>query len=63
MADELYGTFGNVQYVSGVKYQTMPHDEEYFLRKVVTPIYEVLHEVTRMFFCFFFLWIFTYIIT
>ncbi|KAL2496657.1 Callose synthase 7 [Forsythia ovata] len=48
MANELYGTlFGNVQHVSGGTYQTVPHDEEFFLREVVTPIYQVLREEAR----------------
>lgn len=51
MANELNGTlYSNVERISGVTYQTIPHDEEYFLKEVVTPIYNVLYEVTHMFF-------------
>ncbi|CAK9176439.1 unnamed protein product [Ilex paraguariensis] len=45
MAHEIYGNlYSNVQTVSGGIYQTEPGGEESFLRKVITPIYEVIRK-------------------
>ena len=46
MANEVYGILNsNTHSVSGDTYQNEPRDEEYFLRTVITPIFEVLHKV------------------
>ncbi|KAL5582571.1 hypothetical protein UlMin_015013 [Ulmus minor] len=49
MANEVYGIlYSNVHPVSGDTYQDEARDQEYFLRHVITPIYEVLlKEVKR----------------
>ncbi|XP_068345773.1 callose synthase 7-like [Pyrus communis] len=44
MADEMHGIlFSNVHPATGETYQAAARDEEYFLRDVVTPIYQVLY--------------------
>lgn len=46
MANEVYGIlYSNAHPVSGDTYINEARDEEYFLRNVITPIFEVLHKV------------------
>lgn len=46
MANEVFGIlYSNVHPVTGESYQNEARDEEYFLRTVITPIFEVLQKV------------------
>lgn len=46
MANEIHGIlFGNVESVSGARYQPEAVEEESFLQDVVSPIYEVMRKV------------------
>lgn len=46
MAKEMHETlFNNAQHVTGAASQLAPLDEESFLKKTVTPIFEVLQKV------------------
>lgn len=46
MANEVYGIcYSHVHPVSGETYENEARDEEYFLKNVITPIYEVLYKV------------------
>ncbi|XP_057956025.1 callose synthase 7 isoform X2 [Malania oleifera] len=48
MANEINGIlYSNVHPVTGSTYQTGTRGEEYFLREVVTPIYEVLYKEAK----------------
>lgn len=49
MANEVYGIlYSNVHPISGDTYQSAALDEEYFLREVISPIYQVLLKVTTV---------------
>lgn len=49
MANEVYGIlYSNVHTVSGETYENGAPDEEYFLRNVITPMYDVLCKVTTL---------------
>lgn len=59
MAKEMHETlFNNAQRVTGAASQLAPLDEESFLKKVVTPIYEVLEKVNHSLQIWF--WLFMY---
>lgn len=46
MADELYGIlFGNVYPVTGGYFEPSYAGDDYFLREVIKPIYDVMHKV------------------
>ncbi|XP_024025101.1 callose synthase 7 [Morus notabilis] len=48
MANEVYGIlYSNAGSVSGDAYPNEARDEEYFLRTVITPIYDVLHKEAK----------------
>ncbi|KAI4308103.1 hypothetical protein L6164_031210 [Bauhinia variegata] len=47
MCNDILGLFSNVHHVSGETYQQLARDEEYFLREVITPIYEVLAKEAK----------------
>lgn len=48
MAKEMHETlFNNAQHVTGAASQLAPLGEESFLKKIVTPIYEVLQKVNH----------------
>ncbi|KAL6140432.1 hypothetical protein ACLB2K_058731 [Fragaria x ananassa] len=48
MANEVYGILNsNAHHVSGETYQTVAHDEEYFLNHVIAPIYDVLFKEAK----------------
>lgn len=48
MAKEMHETlFNNAQHVTGAATQLVPLGEESFLKKIVTPIYEVLEKVNQ----------------
>ncbi|KAI4308102.1 hypothetical protein L6164_031209 [Bauhinia variegata] len=47
MCNDILGLFSNVHHASGETYQQLARDEEYFLREVITPIYEVLAKEAK----------------
>lgn len=49
MCHDVYGILNsNAHPVSGETYQTVARDDEYFLREVITPIYDVLAKVSMI---------------
>ncbi|KAJ1441429.1 Glycosyl transferase, family 48 [Sesbania bispinosa] len=48
MCDDVFGIlYSNAHHVSGDAYQIVARDDEYFLREVITPIYEVLMKEAK----------------
>ncbi|KAK7256070.1 hypothetical protein RIF29_29503 [Crotalaria pallida] len=48
MCNDIYGIlYSNAHPVSGDMYQMVAHDDEYFLREIITPIYDVLAKEAK----------------